>query len=234
MPGSSNGSFIPKRNPVKRSRKSASRKVYAVTFVSYILIFATLLASAGVFMYNRFIDKQLETSVTVLNNEINNFDENEMQEVRNFDLRLKQVSDRVSKNISIASLFDSLEKAVVGKVQFLTLNIDRVGDVGLELEASVMTDSFDSSLFQRDIFEKNSDIFSSVSVNSVELSEQNNSDNTENQGDAVTFKAELTTDLESVLYSPSDNISDLQDDIIEEDISSETELDDTQVNQPSS
>ena len=65
MGGSSDtNSFIPKRGPVKRQRRAGSRQIYLFTVISYVLFSATLVASVGVFLYERYIEDQLENEPT--------------------------------------------------------------------------------------------------------------------------------------------------------------------------
>ena len=75
MGGESSGSFIPKQNPVKRSRKRVSRQVYLFTIISYVSLFAAVIASVGVFFYSSYTDRLLDDEIAALDSEINSFED---------------------------------------------------------------------------------------------------------------------------------------------------------------
>ena len=153
MPGSSNTSFIPKRNPAMGDRRGNRRQVYIGTFVVQILFIASLLATAGVFIYEYRLNKTLDTEIVALNTAIGTFNEAEMQRVQAADLRLSQANDRLAYSASVISLLESIEVAVVDSVQISELEVERVSDEAFEVQAQIRTDSFNSVLFQRAILD---------------------------------------------------------------------------------
>lgn len=203
----SNNSFIPKRGPSSKKRRGApSRQVYVFTLVSYILMFATLIATGGVYLYGSYVDKQLSDQVTTLNDEIADFSESDMQKVLEFDLRLTQASDRLDNSVSILSVFEALEVAVIDTVQILSLDIEREGDELIVMEASIETDNFDSTIFQRGVYNR-SQVISNVTISDVrninnEGAPESNEILTILPTSVVTFKATLDVPLSAVSYVP--------------------------------
>ncbi|MCA9358713.1 hypothetical protein KC926_00720 [Candidatus Kaiserbacteria bacterium] len=198
----SNNSFIPKRGPAKRRQGPASRQVYAFTLVSYILMFATLLAVGGVYIYGKLIEKQLNEEISLLNNEINSFSEADMQRVTDFDSRLLQAKNRLDNSVSIVSIFEALEKATIDTVQLKDFNLTREGDEKFVLQTSVVTDSFDSTMFQRGVFQRLGTVISSVDISSVQTSESDESGRS-----LVTFSADLEVPLTAVPYTVQSNVN---------------------------
>jgi hypothetical protein len=202
---SNNNSFIPKRGPVNKKRQGpASRPVYVFTIVSYILMFSTLIATGGVYFYGKVVDKQLNNEIAALNTEISSFSESEMQRVLEFDLRLTQASNRLNNSVSVASVFEALEDATIATVKVAALDLIRENDERFILSAEIETDSFDSTIFQRGVYQRNQTI-SEVNISALqngsafsladgEPVEQNTS------GALVTFIAELNVPLSSVPY----------------------------------
>ncbi|MCA9354045.1 MAG: hypothetical protein KC877_00820 [Candidatus Kaiserbacteria bacterium] len=208
----SNNSFIPKRGPAKRRREVMSRQVYVFTLISYVLLFATLLATGGVFFYGQYIDKEWQSQVEQLNTRISSFSEADLQRVLEFDRRLQQATDRVESSVSIVSVLKALEAATAGTVQLEDLSLTREMDSEYMLAAAVNTDTFDSTIFQRDLF-TDSEIIADVSVMDVKaLSEadaaqerlQEDKNAILNQRSAVDFKVELTVPIEAIPYVPPD------------------------------
>lgn len=158
MPGSSNTSFIPKRNPAQKERQGAKRQVFVGTFIIRILFFATLLAAAGVFIYEMQLKKALEAEIVALDGAITTFNEAEMQRVLDTNDRLEQAKIRFSNTASMSALLTALERSTVGSVQVSQLALERTEDNSYEVEADMKTETFDSVLFQRSLLE-DSDTF---------------------------------------------------------------------------
>ena len=213
MPGSSNSSFIPKRNPIKKSRKTVSRRVYTFTVVSYLFLFSVLLASAGVFLYGQYVDRQLEDEISALTTEILRFNSEELASVKAFDARLRLAAERVSHSVSIASLFSAFEAATIGTVAFESLGLERIGDEQFSVTTAIRTDSFDSAIFQRAIYGKKDGVIASVVIEDLlkTTAARSDSDTPLDQSTFipdtddvyVTFDATLLVDIAAVPYDPS-------------------------------
>lgn len=218
MESSSNNSFIPKRGPANRPKRVASRQVYFLTIISYVFFVATLLAALGVFLYQGYVQAQLEGEVAALNTELDRFNESDMEKVRSFEQRLKLASNRIENSVSISSVLSALEKSTAATVMLNSLSMTRNNDSDFELVATVKTDDFDSSLFQRQIFEQNSAItsveFSDLDISDIAPSEINAFSG---QSSEVTFTAVLKVPVSAVPYVAT-SIPEVQPEIIFDDI----------------
>lgn len=203
MQGSSDNSFIPKRGAAKRKQIGGSRQIYIFTYISYILMFATLLSSGGVYLYAQYINGQLDSEIETLNAEIGSFSQADMERVTQFDLRLTQAKDRLENSVSVASIFEALQSATIDTVQIESLTMEREGDEQFVIDALVQTNSFDSTIFQRGVFMRNE------TIQSVDISDVQNvlaTEDVEGLGVAtkpvVSFKALLEIPLDDVLAQP--------------------------------
>ena len=200
----SSSSFIPKRGPTtKRKRAGSSRRIYLFTLISYILMFATLLATGAVYLYGAYIEKQRDGEIAALNTEISSFSEEDMQKVMDFDRRLTQAAGRVNSNVSLVSIFDMLGEVTVGTAYIKNLSLTREGDEKFSLKASIETDTFDSTIFQRGIYERNQKIDSVVISDSER---QINEGDTETVNETVIFTAELEVPLSAVPFDASESV----------------------------
>lgn len=216
MDGSSNNSFIPKRGPANRPKRIASQRVYMITLTSYVLFFATLVATAGVFLYSRYIDSQFQTEVALLSDEIERFNDADMSRVLTFDERLQMTQSRLGTAVSLGSLFSAIEAATAQTVRLDSLRIDRDKDEKFELVASINTDNFDSSIFQREVFEQNN-IIETVEIEQLTISPNtlDESETAVNLSDSskISFTAKLGVLVSAVPFIPEsvliieDNIS---------------------------
>lgn len=232
MPGSSQDtSFIPKNNTNRRKRTTQRGNIFVLTIISYVTFFAALVGAAGVFFYERYVHGQFQTEVVAMNTEVASFREADMQRVLNFDQRLQKAHNRIQSSVSIASLFDALEAATVGSVRFSTFELTREADTSLVVEAEIRTNSFDSSLFQRGVFERNQ------VIDAVEIEDLTVADESTESGlvlKNVSFLAKLSVPLTAVPYTPARSAAVI--DMPVEEVVSEIVTDDEQVsndtNQP--
>lgn len=198
MPNTPASSFIPKQGPAKRSRQVVSRQVHIFTILSYILFFGSLVAAAGVFLYDRHINNQLRDEVAALDAAISNFSNEKMGQVKAFNTRLEYAQNRISNSVSAVSIFRSLEDSTAQAAAIQSLKLTRIEDQKFLIEANINTDTFDSALFQRGLYERNS-VIESVAFEDVGLGRA--------EDDAevpvgVSFKAELSVPLSAVPYTP--------------------------------
>jgi hypothetical protein len=208
-PSKSNNSFIPKQGTPKRVRRTMTRQIYLFTLISYVLVFSTLLATGGVFLYNQYTTKKYDQAVGDLNREIASFKQADMEQVKDFDRRLSQISGRVEAGASIVSILSVLEASTVDTVQIETLSLSRELDDKYLLEASILTDSFDSTIFQRGVLNRNEQV-ANVSFSELNTSisaGNNNRDNNSFSGypTQVSFKAEIEVPVSAVPYIGRDN-----------------------------
>ncbi|MBP9836284.1 MAG: hypothetical protein KBC78_00415 [Candidatus Pacebacteria bacterium] len=158
MPEPLNASFIPKRNTSRPNRQNHTERVFLGTLLIQILFFATLLATLGVFVYEKNLKEKLESEVISFNNEISSFSEEEMKRVIGLDNRMKQVSGRLAHTASVVSIFEAMEVATLQSVQIKSLKLVRTDDTQFSLESNMETDTFDSVMFQRGVLERDDNL----------------------------------------------------------------------------
>lgn len=211
MPGSSNNSssFIPKRGPSRNRKPRNKKQLFIFTILTYSFLFAALLAAGATFLYKNYLNTQLETQVAALKVASQTFSTVDLARVREFDVALKRATERLDNSASIVAILDGLDDVTVQPVQIESLQIERQGDQSFSLEGEIITSSFDAAMFQRKIYNLNSKLFSSFTLQEVTLSNEiaaagEGSDPATALEDEqrVTFSVALTVPLEEVLYDP--------------------------------
>lgn len=204
MPGNSNTSFIPKQGPVRRPRQSASRSVHLFSVISYVALASTMVAAVGSFLYERHVEKQLQDKVEELSQAISGFNEEDMNQVREFNIRLSQSRDRLDNGVSVSSIFEAIEDATAQSVSLSSLELERYEDNSIVLEAKVQSDNFDTSLFQRGVFERSS-IVENVAVKDLMIVEEaETEDGPVTSG--VSFVAQITVPISEVPNVPGETV----------------------------
>lgn len=196
---SNNSSFIPKRGTTKRTRKVRNGNVYILTIISYVALFSTLLASGSIFLYQGYVNKQLQSEIASMNAEVSDFKEADMQKVQEFDVRLRQANSRLNNAVSVTRILSALEGSVIDTVRLASLDVKRNMDNNFIVEAEVETDTFDSTIYQEGIFARGEGI-EIVEIDDVSLTEVTTSESDGELRQSVTFITKLAVPLDAVLY----------------------------------
>lgn len=195
-------SFIPKQNPVKNTRRVASRQVYILNLVSYLLLISALIAVVALFAYDRYTQTALANEIESLNKEISDFNVEDMESLVDLNEQLTAAQNLLDKNLSLRAVLAIVEDATIDTIQFKTLKFTRVSDGDIKLDATVDTDSFDSVLFQREVYEK-AEKLKSVELEGVKIMLASSVEGAESTENSVSFSALFTLGPGEVLYAPS-------------------------------
>jgi hypothetical protein len=194
MPGSQNTSFIPKHTPSQTERKNSPRQLFIGTLIVRVGFFAVLIASIGVFAYERRLEKQLGQEVSNFNQAASSFevDEAKLQAVVSMDKRLIQANNRLKSSVSIVALLRALEVSTIETVQIKSLELTRENDATILLAAEIDTDTFDSVIFQRAVLE-GSEVLGAAEIQDVTIQNLGPIDDTRDISDSVgiSFNAEI-------------------------------------------
>jgi hypothetical protein len=153
-----------------------------------------LIAAVGVFLYERYVGQQLEQEVNALSEEIKGFSDADMERVREFNGRLLLTQERLAKSVSIVSVFSALESATIQSVSIEQLSLKKEDDTSITLSTQLITDTFDSSLFQRGVYERN-DVIETVAISELAIVEATDEGST---AAGIKFSAILKVPAEAV------------------------------------
>lgn len=167
-------------------------------------MFATLLASGGVYLYAQHTSSQLDMAIGELNSEIGSFSQADMERVTQFNSRLLQAKDRLENSVSVTSVFEALQAATIDTVQINSLTMEREEDERFVIEADVETDSFDSTIFQRGVFLRNGTIqeVDILDVQNAIATEGGETPQESTSRPIISFRAILGIPLEEVSANP--------------------------------
>lgn len=215
MPGSTNTSFIPKRNPTKNVRTGEKKQLFVGTFIIRIMFFASLLAAAGVYFYENKLQSDLDSEIIKLDSAVSSFKEADFARVLAIDTRITQVKDRLSHSASVVSILDAFEKSTINTTEITELSLNRIDDKTYKVSALMNTDTFDSVIFQREMLEKSDRlVVSEIDDLALRAIPPNNGlhDGESLVGaskkEGVTFKALLIVDTANIAHKvPTGNLS---------------------------
>jgi hypothetical protein len=166
-PQGQNTSFIPQR-PVMAPQKRGTRKVYVLTYVSYILFFATVFAAVGVFFYERFLDARLEVAKNRLIEEEGKFDQSQIASIKQLDDQIKLATGRMNEHLSLLPIFTELERTVAQSLKLSSFSYSREMDGMPKIEMTGEAGMAGNLLFQREAFTQ-SPLFVGASFEEVNI-----------------------------------------------------------------
>lgn len=198
-------SFIPKRKSIDNVRQVRHRNIYILSIIIYALFIAAPLASATVFIYQKYTENVFQQNVINLDSAIKDFKEADMLRVVEFNERLKFSNQLLNSHVSLVSLLNLLEGATTKTVQFNSLKITQSDQVSLLVEAELGTDSFDNVLFQRGQYKNNQSITSTNFSNLIFTPITIDMDNTTKGQDKrlIQLSAQFIFDKDVILYTPN-------------------------------
>lgn len=169
---SSGSSFIPQRPARGKVAAKSFRKIYVLSYVSYLIFFSTLLAVAGVFFYKLSLQAQLQGLKEDLVAQKNLFNQTDLDRIRNLDNRIDAATQLVQGHVSLLTIFSALAENITDPVQFLSFNYDRREDARTpKLALSATAKDFDEVIFQKKVF-GDAKITGNFFVDNVSLSTQ--------------------------------------------------------------
>jgi hypothetical protein len=197
LPNSS--SFIPKRTTGTKIRQKRTRNFFLLSIVSYACLIAAPTASAAVYVYQMYTERQFDQTVTRLDEAISGFSEAEMARVLEFDRRLKMAEHLVDTHVSVVKAFTALEQTTVRNAGFRSLAIKRLDEGTLSVEGELLATNFDTALFQRGAYNADSVTMERADLNDISFSPATE----EGDGEVVTFNGTFTFLTSDIAFTPN-------------------------------
>ncbi len=161
-------SFIP-NTPIrgeKVGRSKKTRKVYVLTYISFVLFFGALVATAAVFFLSMQEEKNLSMQKQQLETERARFAESELERVRELDVRLKTAYTILDNTVSVANLMTALESTLLRPSLVSAFTLTKNGALesaqaatskdAFTVSLDVAMPDFNAVLFQREVLAGNS------------------------------------------------------------------------------
>lgn len=202
-------SFIPKRPVTGNTQKRVVRKIYVLTYVSYILFFGTLLAVAGVFFFKLTLESQLVGQQQQLITEKAQFSQSDIESVRELADRIDLAKDRMDQHISVLSILEALDKSALETLQFTDFTYERSLDTAPIVKLKGNTASFNSLVFQREVLSENP-ILASGTFDEVAFDLESEEENVQNER-TITFELNTEIDPALVKYVPRVNVLNMEE-----------------------
>ncbi len=198
----SSSSFIPKRTQGTKVYQKRTKSFFLLSIVSYACLIAAPTASAAVYVYQLYTERQFDQIVTELDEAIGGFSEAEMARVLEFDNRLRQATILVNNHVSVARVFDILETQSASNIGFTGLSLKRNGDASVAVEAEIIAPNFDTALFQRGVYMREDNPIDVASLSDITFVPPNE----QGVGERVTMSGSFAFSQESIAFTVTDTV----------------------------
>ncbi len=193
-------SFIPK-SPVRASSKpKGTRKVYILTYATYVFFFGTLLAAAVVFGYGFSVNAQLASEKSSLLIERDSFNQADMERVQELDSRMKSAFSILDRQVSLTSLLQMLETKTIRSAYIYGLEYSKGIDGSLNLALQVRSGNFNDALFQREEFFSDS-ILAGAIISEIDYTQSESEGALSIKTQDVDFLVTKTLDVSDIPYT---------------------------------
>lgn len=155
MDGSQGSSFIPKQPARGKVKTRGVRKIYVFAYVSFVLFFGTLIATAGTFFYKVSVDAQLNAEKQKLADLKGQFNNAELVRIKELERRLNLAAVLIDQHISVSAFLRALEQNAIDSISFKKLELERPEPNDITILLSGTTGDFNSVLFQRSVIANN-------------------------------------------------------------------------------
>ena len=160
-------SFIPKK-PIVEERATTTRSVSFFAVIGIFVLFAVLLASAGLYFYKGVVVNSISEMEKNLDLAKNRFEPSKLSELQLLDRRLKASSEILSNHISITPIFGALEQLTMKTVRYTTFSYE-LGDESttkkIVVKMSGVAVGYRSVALQSDLFAENKNLIDPVFSN---------------------------------------------------------------------
>lgn len=191
----SGGSFIPQRPQKGKVAAKSLRKVYVLSYVSYLVFFATLMAVGGIFIYKLSLTSNLTSLQEQLVEERNAFNHSELQRIQNLDLRIDTAAQLVNQHASLLTIFRALENTVADPVALRSFDYSRVKDLqNPTVTLAATAEDFDTVLFQQQVL-ANNETTSGVSISSIALTHSEDETGQPDRNSESVVELEFVTEI---------------------------------------
>lgn len=154
MADNSATSFIPKNSNRPKKKVRSTKRIYLLSYISYVLFFASLLSTLGVLFYSVQVDHALDDAKTRLQSEQDSFRTEDIARIRNLEKKLI-VADRLLNQLTAPSrIFQELEKVVADNIEFTSFIYTLEANNRSTISLSGRADDFNQVLYQRDQFNR--------------------------------------------------------------------------------
>jgi len=147
----SNASFIPKNSNRVKRRVSGTRRIYLLSYFSYVIFFGTLLTVLGTYFYAIQVTAQLEDVKSKLQASSKQFAANDLTAVLSVEKKLVAANQLLDDTLAPSRLFRDIELVVAQNIRFTELEYEYFPNKTFKIALTGLASDFNELIYQRDL-----------------------------------------------------------------------------------
>jgi hypothetical protein len=193
-------SFIPKETTgMTPGRVRRKRTFHVFGFIATVLLVGSLITAALVFFLKSTAESGLQDAKTALSEQKNLFNPEHINEVREFDRRLRAAEQLIKNHISPLKVFSALEEQAKQKIQFTSFLLEHTPSFETLVTLRGTTREFKTLALQESGFAGDS-LLKDVMFNEVSTQDQPQEDGQGGVTSMITFTLSGIVDTSRILY----------------------------------
>src|SRR3989344_4654532 len=159
-------SFIPKK-PIVEERVTPTRSVSFFAVIGIFILFAVLLASAGLYFYKGVVVNNISEMEQTLDLAQNRFEPSKLAELQVLDRRLKAANEILGSHTTVTPIFDALEELTMQTVRYTKFSYELTDENAPKVlvKISGVAVGYRSVALQSDLFTQNKNLIDPVFSN---------------------------------------------------------------------
>lgn len=147
----SNASFIPKNSNRVKRRVNGTRRIYLLSYFSYVIFFGTLLTVLGTYFYAIQVTSQLDDMKAKLQVTSKQFATGDLNTVLAVEKKLIAANQLLDDTLAPSRLFRDIELVVAQNIQFTELEYEYLPNKTFQISLTGLASDFNQLLYQRDL-----------------------------------------------------------------------------------
>ena len=152
MEGKLQTSFIPKQPLVENRTRSSPGSIGIFSIIGWFIFIVVIAASVGVFVYEQYITKNIESKNAELSQRVKNFDAATIDHFVRLDSRLQAASIILGNHLAVSTLLSLIAEYTVQSVQFTDFKYSYDDGGKIIISLSGKAPNFASVALQSDTF----------------------------------------------------------------------------------
>lgn len=183
-------SFIPKGSlEVQRKKSATQSSIGLVNAIASIILIGTILAAAGMFLFERFVERSIDSKTESLDRARAAFEPKTIEELLRLDTRLTLGKELLVNHLAPSYVFDELEAITLKSVRFRDFTFRETTPGAFDVSMAGEARSFNALALQSDAFGK-SGVFLEPIFDGLNINETGN----------VVFAFSASVDTELIRY----------------------------------
>lgn len=194
-------SFIPKAGASSVRRTGITRRIYLLSYISYIIFFSVLFATAGIFLYGIFVERSLSDVNDQLVVEQERFSADEVDSIHRLNNRLVTAERLLDGTATPSAIFSAVEQIVASNIVFIGMTYTHLPNNRFSIALTGLADDFNQVLRQRELMQESS-LLKGIEILEFDYSVTGSEESTTVAGQPVlTFIFSDTRDISLIPYT---------------------------------